>query len=241
MAKKNIEMKIYEKLGVKQFRKMAFLLKDTLTKVLTFPLIFWMGKEERKKFLDECSHNKYSNYNFGEMKDLEDIRKFKKFLLLNTGVHIFELSLCVPGFLNILNKTASIPGSIITCSMIGINLYCIMLQRYNQIRINHTLEKMKPRSQKKQEELKEDLKKKDALISQKHTYKITDKKGNSINLTIDDLINSSSIDELKSYREYLNQCYNDQCKCSRYNISFLPNSSINIPKKRTLKIEVNNK
>lgn len=44
---KNIEMKIYELLGVKVFRKMVFTFRD----ILLFPLTIKMSKEEKRNFI----------------------------------------------------------------------------------------------------------------------------------------------------------------------------------------------
>ena len=134
---KNIEMRIYELLGVKVFRKMAFGLRD----ILAFPLTIRMSKEERHDFL--C--NSASNYNLGKVKSLEDVKKFKKQLFINSGIHVWALSVCLPNFLKVIGGTASLSTAIINLTCIGINLYCIMLQRYNGIRINQLIEKMTPR------------------------------------------------------------------------------------------------
>ena len=67
---KNIELKIYELLGVKIFRKMAFGLRDKIWILYTLK----MSKEERKDYL----YHTASNYNLGKVNSLEDIKKFKK-------------------------------------------------------------------------------------------------------------------------------------------------------------------
>lgn len=54
---KNIEMRIYELLWFKVFRKMAFGLRD----ILAFPLTIRMSKEARHNILYKSA----SNYNLG--------------------------------------------------------------------------------------------------------------------------------------------------------------------------------
>lgn len=191
---KNIEMRICELLGVKVFRKMAFGLCD----ILAFPLTIRMSKEERHDFL----YNSASNYNLGKVKSLEDVKKFKKQLFINSGIHVWGLSVCLPNFLKVIGGTASLSTAIINLTCIGINLYCIMLQRYNGIRINQLIEKMTPRYESQKDAIKEELRKEDSLLL-KHTYKIVDKKERETSITFEDLIANANIEQLKQYREYL--------------------------------------
>lgn len=191
---KNIEMRIYELLGVKVFRKMAFGLRD----ILAFPLTIRMSKEARHNFL----YNIASNYNLGKVKSLEDVKKFKKQLFINSGIHVWALSVCLPNFLKAISGTASLSTAIINLTCIGINLYCIMLQRYNGIRINQLIEKMTPRYERQKDAMKEELRKEDSLLLE-HTYKIVDKKERETSITFEDLIANANIEQLKQYREYL--------------------------------------
>lgn len=231
---KNIEMKIYELLGVKVFRKMAFGLRD----ILSFPLTIKMSKEERKNFL----YHTASNYNLGKVKSLEDVKKFKKQLFINAGIHIWALSVCLPNFLKIIGGTASLSTTIINLSCIGINLYCIMLQRYNGIRINQLIEKMTPRYEKQKDTIKDELRKDDSLLLE-HTYKIVDKKDKETSITFEDLIANANIEQLKQYREYLayfqrinqaiqeNEFYSDDQQID---------ISMPMKKNKTLKLELKN-
>lgn len=191
---KSIEMKLYELLGIKVFKKMAFFVRD----IVTLPLTFKMPKEERKKSL----YNTASNYNIGKSKSLEDIKKFKKQLFKNAGIHIFALLAFIPSFIKIILGTASLSTTIIVLPAMVMNIYCIMLQRYNCIRINQLIEKMTPRYEKQKDAIKEELIEKDSLLLE-HTYKIIDKKEKEISVNFEDLIANASIDELKKYRNYL--------------------------------------
>lgn len=191
---KNIEMKFYELLGIKVFKKMAFFIRD----IVTLPLTFKMSKEERKKTL----YNTASNYNIGKSKSLEDIKKFKKQLFKNAGIHIFALLAFIPSFIKIIMGMASLSTTIIVLPAMVMNIYCIMLQRYNCIRINQLIEKMTPRYEKQKDVIKEELIEKDSLLLE-HSYKIIDKNEKETSVNFEDLIANASIQELKQYRNYL--------------------------------------
>lgn len=191
---KNIEMKFYELLGIKVFKKMAFFIRD----IVTLPLTFKMPKEERKKSL----YNTASNYNIGKEKSFENIKKFKKQLFKNAGIHIFALLAFLPSFIKIILGTASLSTTIIVLPAMVMNIYCIMLQRYNCIRINQLIEKMTPRYEKQKDAIKEELIEKDSLLLE-HSYKIIDKNEKETSVNFEDLIANASIEELKQYRNYL--------------------------------------
>lgn len=191
---KSIEMKLYELLGIKVFKKMAFFVRD----IVTLPLTLKMPKEERKKSL----YNTASNYNIEKEKSFENIKKFKKQLFKNAGIHIFALLAFLPSFIKIIMGMASLSTTIIVLPAMVMNIYCIMLQRYNCIRINQLIEKMTPRYEKQKDAIKEELIEKDSLLLE-HSYKIIDKKEKEISVNFEDLIANASIDELKKYRNYL--------------------------------------
>lgn len=192
--RENIELKIYEFLGIKAFRKMAFGLRDKLSILFTLK----MSKEERKYYL----YHTRSNYNLGKVNSLEDVKKFKKQLFLNTSIHVIGLLVCFPNFLKVITGVAELSTIIINQICICVNLYCIMLQRYNSIRINRLIEKMIPRYEKQKTQIKEELKNKDKQLGQ-HSYKIVNKKDKEISITIEQLLEKATIKELKQYREYL--------------------------------------
>lgn len=230
--KGNIELKIYELLGVKFFRKMAFFLRDTMA----FPLTLKMNKDERRKFL----YSRATNYNVGGY-GLEDFKKFKKQLLSNALIHIWALSVCIPNFLSVINGTASLATTIINLSCIGINLYCIMLQRYNHIRINQVIEKMKPREEKKKNLIKEELKKEDQLLKQ-HSYKIVNKHKKEQDITFDELLSTASLQQLRDYREHLIY-FKNYCNFLDEHSSYaddISETSMTVPieKNKTLKLEL---
>ena len=228
---KNIEMRIYELLGVKVFRKLAFSWRN----ILVFPLTIRMSKEERHNFL----YNSAINYNLGKVKSLEDVKGFKKKLFINSGIHILGLSVCLPTFLKVIGGTASLSAAIISITCIGINLYCIMLQRYNCIRINQLIEKMTPRYERKKDAIKEELRKEDSLLLE-HTYKIVDKKERETSITFEDLIANANIEQLKQYREYLAHFQSVNQLIQENDISAEHQVVLSMPmeKHKTLKLEL---
>lgn len=131
--KKKIEIIIYELLGVNFFRKMAFAFRDKMCILFTLK----MSKEERKEFLYHPSTS--DNYNLGKDYGYENIIKFKKKLFWNAGMHLFGLLVLLPDFMKKIDGTATLSSTIIILIGVAINLYCVMLQRYNCIRINQLL------------------------------------------------------------------------------------------------------
>lgn len=193
-----LEMKIYELLGVKAFRKMAFFVRDTLA----IPFNLDIPKEKRKEKL----YSRFSNYNLGKVRSVEDLKKYKKMIFINTFIHIWGLLVCLPGFFRTINGITSMSFGIINLGCIILNSYCIMLQRYNCIRINQLIEKMKIRDEKQKEKIREELRKEDSMLLD-HTYKIVDskEKDNEFDVTIEDLIQNANLEQLKKYRDYLSQ------------------------------------
>lgn len=137
---KNIEMKIYELLGVRLFRKIAFKLRD-------MTVAPFASKEIRRKIIKELNST-FNNYNLGKINSFEDIEKFKKQLKFNTIVHLVSLIFAIIGVIIGFNYTLLLAKII---PMVGtvINTYCIMLQRYNYIRINRLIKKNQLRAYQK--------------------------------------------------------------------------------------------
>lgn len=230
--KNNIELKIYELLGIKKFRKMAFKLRD----ILSLPFTIAMTKEERHKLLYEDP----SNYIMKKGNGVKDLQDFKKQLLLNAGIHLWALSTCVPGFLKVIGGTVSLSTTIIILSCVVINIYCIMLQRYNHIRINRAIKKMLPHEEAKKNKIKEELKKEDSLLDN-HTYTIVGKRDKEKSISFQDFLDTATYNELKQYRDYLSyiNAYNqmlmeqqDFYESEEYSFSFP------IKKNKSLKLEL---
>lgn len=190
---KNMEMRIYELLGIKIFRKMAFGLRY----ILLFPRTLKMSKEERKDF-----YNARSNYHLGKIKSLEDVKSYKKYLYCSATVHILALLFLIPSFFDMLSGVLVLSETHELLLAVILTLYCVMLQRYNCIRINQLIKRMTPRYEKQKNQIKDELRKNDALLLD-HTYKIVDEKGMEIGVNFEDVIESANMEQLKLYREYL--------------------------------------
>ena len=132
---KNKEMKLHEKLGVREFRWLAF----SLRKVFLYPFTIGMSEAERRNFI-----NSPDNYNMGYTRNLKEIGAYKKNLFLNAGIHVFSLLYCIKGFIDY-PYLITVP---LLALPIAINIYCLMLQKYNYIRIKQFTERIKSRNEK---------------------------------------------------------------------------------------------
>lgn len=230
---KNTEMKFYELLGIKTFRKMAFALAGA-TLFLFMPKV---PKEKRNYYLYENP----SNYSIGKISSLEDILKFKKKLLFNASIHLFGFVILVPDAIKIISGLATIPTTILTLFLSIINLYCVMLQRYNWIRINKLAKKMRPRYEKQKNNIKENIRKEDQLLNE-HNYKIINRKGKETEITLEQLIFNATIKELKQYRDYLTEIQKINQEFQNSNNYHTEDNQINynipIEKNKTLRIEL---
>ena len=131
---KNTEIKIYEKLGVKSFQKCVFLLE----KIIHFK-------------------DKGTNVNY-HMKSncLNDADDFTKFLFYNGSIHVKNaifLSLALIAKVLFFNESTLMLA--LSSCFIGVvitkDLYCVMLQRYNFVRIKTAVERKKEISDRKAE------------------------------------------------------------------------------------------
>ena len=116
-----------------------------------------------------------------------------------------------------------------------------MLQRYNCIRINQFIKKMTPKYEKQKDEIKNKIRKEEALLID-HSYKIVDTMKRETNISFEDLIANATIGELKEYYEYLanfqkvNQIIKEK---EYYNPKNPVTLSIPMAKRKTLKLELN--
>ncbi len=190
----NKELKFYEKLGVKRFRKFVYSFSFFL--VLPFGIITHKNIKEIKRMVNETP----TNYNIGRKINYEKIKNFKKMLLLNSSIHMLGLIICVPGYIDVITNNSTLYSTIVNLTAIFINTYCLMLQKYNYIRINNTLNKLKPKYEKELQETKENIREKDSKLLN-HDYVYTDylsEKDKIVNL--DEIIEKSSLEQLKEYR-----------------------------------------
>lgn len=240
MKKKNIELKIYELLGIKTFKKMAFSFRN----LLSIPSTKKMTKEEKNNFL----YNTPSNYIMKKGNGFQDLKDFKKMLRLNALTHILGSITCIfflvfsviDVFINPIS-IISIASIIIQLVFFIVNLYCVMLQRYNWIRINKTIKRMKPREEKKKNELKAELQKTDTYLAE-HSYKIVKNKKIEKDISLEELMENASLRQLKQYRDYLEKF----CQCNNVEFKYEYKCDIGVPiaENKTLKLkfkEIDNK
>lgn len=200
---KDIESRIYELLGVKQFRKAAFFLRDCSYTLVTLK----KSKEERKHEL----YKEPSNYNIGIIRNVEDIKKHKKQIYSNTLIHTVGLVLCMSFLPEVFTKTISLSSSIAFITATIINLYCLMLQRYTYIRMKKAIEKATLLYEKQKEHVREKIREKEETLEkfEKHSYKIVQKESKKsgmpkeIELTLEELMENASLEELNRYKRNL--------------------------------------
>lgn len=186
---KNLEMQIYEKLGIKVFKKIAFARRNFVTSLLIFPFTLGMSIKERYDCVNKIYYGQKSIYNLGKIDDLNDIKKYKKYPTINSIRFLIELGLTIPVIIKIIDGRSPIITTISTASAILVNFYCIMLQRYNAIRLNRVIQKVEihnEKMKKEQEEIKE----------KKEPTKVAGLK---------EVVANSTIEQLKRYREYINE------------------------------------
>ena len=205
----NIEMKIYEILGVKIFKKIVL-------KIGNLCLKLFLTKDERDDF------SKTTNYKMGKVSDLDDIKNYKKQIYFNAIVHIIGVCLGLTTF--------SYKIGFINTILVVLNAYCVMLQRYNIIRINKVVNKFSLKYEEEKSQMKKELSNTDKLLKE-HTYKIINNKNKEKEITFEELINKSSLSELKKYRECLN--YFEKVKDVKVNSFDYP-----IDTNKTLKLEI---
>lgn len=113
-----MEMRFYEKIGVRQWKK----------------LVLWLMAQ----IIRNSEYRRGGNY-YLESYNLKAVDDFKKQLWFNAKIHIFAIILniiCLCTTSNIISFSA-----LIQVILFFINLYCIMLQRYNYLRIKRVLNK----------------------------------------------------------------------------------------------------
>ena len=217
---KSIELKIYEKLGIKFFKKFVINL------VCFICAGAYISKKKSKEEIKFEIQNTPSNYFIEKKNGIEGLKKFKKKLFFNALVHIiagiFSISAIGAGLI--------IPGIIATI----LNLYCIMLQRYNYVRINNTIAKLEHIDKKQRTKLKEDIKK-NSIESEitRRKIKLTSIKEEEIN--IDELLNLLTLSQLKTLRNEIisfDSSYTDIFYTSIYSDNYTDRYSIKTKIKR---------
>lgn len=132
----DLELKIYNALGVKNFRNLAFKLEKLI------------HIKDKKKNI---------NYHINDCKDLVSIDKFKKYLYYNGFIHVKNLIFGSVGLALMIILNASVVPVIALSTLLLKDAYCVMLQRYNWIRITRHEEKLKARERKRIDKVKSNI------------------------------------------------------------------------------------
>ena len=185
---KNLEMRFYELIGIKKFRKAVFKLQWFLT-----PNKKENNGERLRVFKDA------SNYNIGKNVNYESIKAFKKQLLFNSTIHSIGIIILIPFFIKDINSLDAIIGYSFA---VVFNSYCIMLQRYNWIKSNNVLKFIKPKYEQERQLISSELKKEDALLD-KHLYISVNKKQKESIISFDQVIARANMAQLNDYKTAL--------------------------------------
>lgn len=117
-----MEMKFYRKIGVLQWKK----------------FVLWL----MSKFIRDPEMRKGGNYYLRRIS-LSAVKDFKKALWFNGTIHAIGLLNCILVIANDIFANNIISSSmLINTICFFINLYCVMLQRYNWLRIKKVLNKV---------------------------------------------------------------------------------------------------
>lgn len=124
---RKIETKIYELLGIKQFRKAVFKLE---------------------KIIHRKDNGKNTNYHI-QSNTVDSIGEFKKYLYYNGAIHTSNLIKGIPLLtLMYLFNLRVLPIALLSVLLIK-DAYCVMLQRYNWIKLSEKEKLLKERQEKK--------------------------------------------------------------------------------------------
>lgn len=135
--RKNIELRIYELLGIKIFKKIVLKIVLKMLCILIIPLTPKMTKEERYRDFRYSP----SNYFVGRIINTKTISALKRKLRVNAIIHMVILISCIRILLKDINNSLPISTICIDIFFSLLNMYCIILQRYNIVRINILLKK----------------------------------------------------------------------------------------------------
>lgn len=226
-----IEMKIYELLGVKYFKKLAISLVDIT--FLPFTLKAYKGLSLKERVF-KINHVK-SNYFIGKINSMEDVENFKHSIIINSRIHIFALAVlfALPHKVLINTILFNIIFTILNC-------YCLMLQRYNWIRINETVRKMTPRYERQKAKIIDELQETEKKLPEP-SYKIIDKEDKEKDISFEELISNASMEELKRYQHCLLFLKHESDRIKKsIDCHEEPNIKLTAPfsKEKTLKLEI---
>lgn len=191
---KQFEINLYEHLGVRQFQKLVFKLE---------------------KFIHFKDKQKNINYHV-KSDNIDDLNSFKKFLYYNGAIHVRNaigvtaLIILQPLFFSKWTLVYLVPSLIK-------NLYCVMLQRYNYLRINKVIEGREKQIDKRVEKRKESF----SEAANKQLINIKDKQTCLTQIENvkkflqgqeDVFLDSTSIESLRLIKSFLTENYDKEAK-----------------------------
>lgn len=179
------EFEFYEAIGVKKFKKIILKIFDSIL----------LKSEEKERIY------KYrTNYHIGKVGGLEDIKRYKKWLWFNALIHIccfFSINFSV---LELIKNSGSLFNIIWLLILDIINVYCVILQRYNCIRINRLVKRHEKGYEERKSKIREEVINRN---NDEYVYKLIDKKGREKSINLIDFTSGLNIQELRKIREYL--------------------------------------
>ena len=121
-----MEIKFYEIIGVKHWKRFLMRLEAML--------------------LPNPEARRVGNYNL-KSTSLKSVKNFKKMLILNGFIHFIPGTICIYWIIkNILGSKFFSFSTPIFIVLFLVNLYCVLLQRYNWLRINKVLKKARKKN-----------------------------------------------------------------------------------------------
>ena len=147
-------------------------------------------------------------YRIGNV-NYESLNRYKGNMRYFAIVHaVLLVALFVPALVN----------PVLFIAHVSLNTYCILVQRYNSIRINNLIKKTEPKYVKEKNDLTNEIKYYDKSLD-KHEYVFVNRRGNEKKVDFDKLIDNSSIDNLRRYRKFLTEykenSKKNSCKCTK--------------------------
>jgi len=164
------------------------------------PKYIFSKKDREKEIKKFC--NTPSSYFIDKENGLKGLKDFKKYLYMNSFIHVYALFHCI---------VALFSGAIIIAiPFIVANLYCIMLQRYNYIRIDNVIKKYEEFEKKKINNIKDKIK--ENINKPNISIYSPKKKINKNEKTIDCMLDNLSLKNLKKLKKLIeiNQTYNNK-------------------------------
>ena len=160
------EVKIYELLGIKLFKKAVFKLE---------------------KIIHRKDGKKNIKYHIKNSNDMESVDNFKKFLYYNGAIHTKNLIFDIPVIILMIVFRYNLILIVPIMLWLIKDIYCIMLQRYNWLKINGFEEKLQVRKNKRIERRVEEI----------------DKEKIKVNLEQKEIDKNELVAELEKMRNYL--------------------------------------